>query len=130
VVQNDCGHRVTTNDNPPSASQPYAQEGVSIDVPVDPTHPDKLSGTTGPQVPPGALGATTTISMGSDSRAEHPSRTLMVNTQRLGWLARFHMATRPMQCFIAIGDFFHHLVGHGCLWSGGDLAITQIDERR
>jgi hypothetical protein len=75
VVQNDCGHRVTTNDNPPPASQPYAQEGVSIDVPVDPTHPDKLSGTTGPQVPPGGLAATTTIqwdlTLGQSTQAAH-----------------------------------------------------------
>jgi hypothetical protein len=75
VVQNDCGHRVPTNDNPPPASQPYTQESVSIDVPVDPTHADKLSGTTGPQAPPGGLAATTTIqwdlTLGQSTRAAH-----------------------------------------------------------
>lgn len=59
IVQNDCGHRVTSG-SPipvPQPSESFAQTGVDFDVPVDPKHPGVLKG----HLPKPTAGGGTTI---------------------------------------------------------------------
>ena len=60
IVQNDCGHRVSTGSPTPipGAGQPLPQTGVDFEAPVDPQHPVGLKGHLSKSV---ADGGTTTL---------------------------------------------------------------------
>jgi hypothetical protein len=60
VVQNDCGHRVSSGSAAPiaGAPEPFPQTGVEFDAPVDPQHPGVLKGGLPKSVP---NGGTTTL---------------------------------------------------------------------
>jgi hypothetical protein len=60
IVQNDCGHRVTSGSPAmiPGASEPFRQIGVEFDAPANPQHPGILKGHLSKSV---AGGGTTTL---------------------------------------------------------------------
>jgi hypothetical protein len=73
IVQNDCGHRVPSNDNPKPSEARFRQEPLSIEVPVDAAHPDRLNCKIDPQVQPMGAGATTIIACDLSLGAGTPS---------------------------------------------------------
>lgn len=73
IVQNDCGHRVTDNDNPKPSDARFRQEGLSIEVPVDAAHPDRLNCKADPHVQTMGAGATTIIACDLTLGASTPS---------------------------------------------------------